>query len=459
MFKKILNDIENHFDYNKGEFILQTDISDDHLMNFLSSTLQTVFEFKDDVRLKEFSQGLGITNLIFICLKVESFVKHCHPDTVNLFIIEEPEAHMHPQMERMLIGFIKEILKTEGVKIQGVVTTHSSVIVKCSDLNNIRVLRIKGDLKSSVHDMHLFKQSLSNEEEKRFFSFLFTINYSDLVFANRIVMYEGDTEKLFIEKLLTDPQFQKLANQYIAFVQVGGAYAHWYRKLIHFLNIKTLIITDMDYTKKLVDIDEIKKDTGITNAGLIEYYRDNVTQDLIKETIIPYCQEKCDSQLENCFFTKETFDQIELIRSDLREKPCPKIKKPDYRKINELPAVNDIIQWKQSSNHPLIKVVTQGEEDAYTRTLEEAMLCKLLDITLKTEKDVAWWDEQVKHYRLLLSIPTKKDTEEKSSLNVRDILRLNEKKKTDFMYSIILGGYHIDALPNYIEEGLKWMEN
>ncbi|MFD2875836.1 TOPRIM nucleotidyl transferase/hydrolase domain-containing protein [Paenibacillus rhizoplanae] len=40
-----------------------------------------------------------------------------------------------------------------------------------------------------------------------------------------------------------------LNQQYIAFVQVGGAYAYNYRKLIEFINIKTLILTDLDYTK------------------------------------------------------------------------------------------------------------------------------------------------------------------------------------------------------------------
>ena len=41
-------------------------------------------------------------------------------------------------------------------------------------------------------------------------------------------MYEGDTEKLYIEKLLAEKEFEGLSNQYVSFVQVGGAYTHWY---------------------------------------------------------------------------------------------------------------------------------------------------------------------------------------------------------------------------------------
>ena len=174
-----LDNIEKYFEYNKGDFSLQTDISDELLMTFLST------------KLKEFSQGLGISNLIFMCLKVEAFVKQYKSDVVDIFVIEEPEAHMHPQMERMLIKFINEILLNEdNNRVQGIITTHSSEIVKCSDLKNIRVLRINELLKSSIYDMDLFKQELDTEEERQFFSFLFSINYSDLIFANKVIICE-----------------------------------------------------------------------------------------------------------------------------------------------------------------------------------------------------------------------------------------------------------------------------
>lgn len=57
-----LDSIEKCFEYNKVEFSLQTDISDELLLGFLSSSLQTFFEFENGTKLKEFSQGLGISN-------------------------------------------------------------------------------------------------------------------------------------------------------------------------------------------------------------------------------------------------------------------------------------------------------------------------------------------------------------------------------------------------------------
>ena len=448
-----LDSIEKCFEYNKGEFSLQTDITDELLLSFLASSLQTFFEFENGTKLREFSQGLGISNLIYMCLKVEAFVQQYQSDVVDIFVIEEPEAHMHPQMERLLIKFINELLlNVDNNRVQGIITTHSSEIIKRSDLKNIRVLRIDKLLKSSIYDMNLFKQNLDTDEEKQFFSFLFSINYSDLIFANKVIMYEGDTEKLYIEKLLTEEEFEGLSNQYISFVQVGGAYTHWYRKLVYFLNIKTLIITDIDYNNKLISTDKIKANNEITNAGLIQYYKDYVTLDIINRDILPYCENICQKQQTDCFYTKSEMEKISLIQSDLRKKPCSNMKKPSYSIINTKPTVLDIDLWMKNADCKLIKIVSQGELDAYTRTLEEAMLCKLLGITVENVNNSDWWEEQKSTNQLKLNIPAGK-----KNITVRDILSENKNNKTDFMYSIILSELHLKALPNYIREGLMWL--
>jgi len=273
-----------------------------------------------------------------------------------------------------------------------------------------------------------------------------------LIFANKIIMYEGDTEKLYIEKLLTDDQFEKLSNQYISFVQVGGAYTHWYRKLVHFLGIKTLIITDIDYDKSLVSIDKVKENTNITNAGLIQYYRDSVAMEILNAEVFPYCEHKCRKRMDNCLFEKSELDRVSLLQSDFRKKPCPKIPRPDYTKIKKRPTVTNIDLWVQNANHTLIKVVSQGENDFYARTLEEAMLCKLLGITVESLNSPAWWKNQILANKLSLDVPNKRN-----DITVRDIINENKSNKTDFMYSVILADLHIKLLPYYIEEWLKWL--
>ena len=71
--------------------------------------------------------------------------------------------------------------------------------------------------------------------------------YSELIFADKVILYEGDTERLYIRKLIGLSEFSSLQNSYIAFIQVGGAYAHNYLQILEMLKIKSLIITDLDY--------------------------------------------------------------------------------------------------------------------------------------------------------------------------------------------------------------------
>ena len=70
-----------------------------------------------------------------------------------------------------------------------------------------------------------------------------------MIFADKVILYEGDTERLYIRKLLGMTEFASLRDNYIAFIQVGGAYAHNYLEILTMLKMKSLIITDLDYNK------------------------------------------------------------------------------------------------------------------------------------------------------------------------------------------------------------------
>lgn len=72
-----------------------------------------------------------------------------------------------------------------------------------------------------------------------------------MIFADKVILYEGDSERLYIRKLIKLPEFLPLNDSYIAFIQVGGAYAHNYLPILRMLKMKTLIITDLDYDKKI----------------------------------------------------------------------------------------------------------------------------------------------------------------------------------------------------------------
>ena len=95
-----------------------------------------------------------------------------------------------------------------------------------------------------------------------------------MIFADRVILYEGDSERLYIRKLIKLPEFSALTDSYIAFIQVGGAYAHNYLPILKMLKMKTLIITDLDYNKDAMSMEEVKReDSKSTNATINYCYR------------------------------------------------------------------------------------------------------------------------------------------------------------------------------------------
>ena len=154
-----------------------------------------------------------------------------------------------------------------------------------NDYLSLRVIRQTEKSKSELFDLSKFRTSikekkienLDDESEfllTNFFDWFFEIGYSELIFADKAILYEGDSERLYIRKLIKLPEFSTLNDSYIAYIQVGGAYAHNYLPMLRMLKMKTLIITDLDYDKEILSMDKVKaEDSKSTNATINHCYR------------------------------------------------------------------------------------------------------------------------------------------------------------------------------------------
>jgi hypothetical protein len=93
--------------------------------------------------------------------------------------------------------------------------------------------------------------SAEPEENRDFLHKYMTLTRCDLLFADRGVLIEGPTERILLPKIIEkvddgEPAGTKLSSQYLTVMEVGGAYAHIFFNLLDFLNLRTLIITDLD---------------------------------------------------------------------------------------------------------------------------------------------------------------------------------------------------------------------
>lgn len=222
-------------------------------------------------RLPEHLNGLGHMNILFLLLSIEikkEAFKANNKD-IKLLLIEEPEAHTHPQIQYIFAQKIEEILK-EVPNMQTIISTHSPHIVSNHPFENIRYMFLKKSKDGDNIEIKNFYSELSKKyvgEEKEF-SFLrqyLSVQSAELFFADKAIFIEGISEGILInyfsnqydttrkleeaKKETDNPEYKSkyipLSAQNITITQ-AGANAKAFRHLIEFLQIPTLIITDID---------------------------------------------------------------------------------------------------------------------------------------------------------------------------------------------------------------------
>jgi putative ATP-dependent endonuclease of OLD family len=219
------------------------------------------------IHLPEAYYGLGTRNIILILLQLREFFKHylaMEPrPSVHLVFIEEPEVHLHPQMQEVFIRKIGDIAAAfneetgESWPVQFVVSTHSSHVANEAHFETIRYFLASSDksgtISTKIKDL---RKGLADkpEPDRTFLHQYLTLTRCDLFFADKAVLIEGTTERLLLPRIIRMldkglAEGKKLGSQYLSVVEVGGAYAHIFFDLVNFLELRTLVITDLDSVK------------------------------------------------------------------------------------------------------------------------------------------------------------------------------------------------------------------
>ncbi len=245
--------------------------------------------------LPEKYNGLGYSNLIYIIAQIIGFFNEIREkkNNLNLIFIEEPEAHMHPQMQSVFIKNITSFLKSVKLDAQVVITTHSPHILAASDFETIRYFTpIPDKNRAIIKDMMDFNKKLKIEETRKFLQQYLTLGKCELFFADKAILFEGTVERIllpiFIDKLEKEDKALKLSEQYISSIEIGGAYINKFKELLDFLGVKTLIITDIDAVKADSGKTEVKKGQGLltSNVTLKDWIpgKENI-DDLLDKTV------------------------------------------------------------------------------------------------------------------------------------------------------------------------------
>jgi len=198
-----------------------------------------------------YQNGLGYNNLIYIATVLGDLKrqKELEKEAYIALLIEEPEAHLHPQLQNIFFNYLN---KLNEIGFQIFVSSHSPTITAKADLDSLIVLQ---EQKNRITSLSIKRSSL-NDINKKFLKKFLDVTKCQLFFANGVILVEGISEALLLPVLseIIGPDFS-IEKKGVELVNLNGVAFEHFGKLFNpedaeiRLNCRCAILTDGDRTE------------------------------------------------------------------------------------------------------------------------------------------------------------------------------------------------------------------
>lgn len=217
----------------------------------------------DDLPLAMSQNGLGMNNILYMAVLLAALT-YDHGSNLHLLLVEEPEAHLHPPMQDLLMRFLqKEVSGRNDVQV--IVTTHSPNFTSSARVERITSLSRAG---AEIASRAVGSFGLSADELDHLARFL-DVTKASLLFARSVMLVEGIAEQLVIPALAAelDPM-RDLTESSVAIVNVGGLAFGPFAALYDDgrLPIRCAIVSDADPPKAADDSPAVESEAPLGSA-------------------------------------------------------------------------------------------------------------------------------------------------------------------------------------------------
>lgn len=334
IINSISKTLSNFLGNNKNQYDVNINISEMELNKILSRLMLKIDEDK---------VGLGTLNQLYMAMELLLLDIKEKNNEFGLALIEEIEAHIHPQAQLRVIKHLEE-----NIKSQTILTTHSITLASIANLNSLILCR-----NNSAYSLNNKYTRLSSGDYEFLERFLDSTK-ANLFFAKGVIMVEGDAENILIPtiaKIIGKPLYM----HGVSIVNVGNVAFLRYSNIFiskdgnQTIGIPTSIVTDLDVRP-------------------IQYYQDDDNKSTLKKYTVyriknsnEYFIKEDDSRKR----VREILDKNQLRNNDFTENV--EIIEDNYNKYK------DVVKEEKEEKYNLddIKVFTNN----WTMEFDLALSC------------------------------------------------------------------------------------
>jgi len=208
--------------------------------------------------------GLGFNNLIYMAVVLSELAKN--PDSCYRgLIVEEPEAHLHPQLQAVLLQHLQSIQAVEGEKpVQLFVTSHSPNFASIADLNSLVCLVDTGTAVETFLPRSVTFEKGKREKLERYLD----VTRAELFFARRVIFVEGAAELMMVDVLAKRMGYD-LRQHGVSLISVEGLNFDSFLPLFgdKALKIPVAVLTDADPVPPKADPAAVAESAPHSPAG------------------------------------------------------------------------------------------------------------------------------------------------------------------------------------------------